>query len=280
MKRIRGRMLRIALMLGFVFLAGRGTVMADTSQVVLIGEAAKGEGGMRDEKSVIPGKQMQEKGSDQGANSLGLNIAALLPDEETRQLVAVVGSGMDSSSVRVAYFVRSEEGIWTEEFCVPGFCGYHGMAGDKREGDRRTPVGNYGFVTAFGILPDPGSRMPYKQLDEGDFWVDDASSPYYNQMVNTREVEWSWSSAEELKKIAPAYHYVLALDYNTAERIPGKGSAIFLHGIDPEKTWTEGCIAIPQDRVKQLIQELDNTARIVIMPDNSGYFGNPNMNMK
>lgn len=280
MKRIRGRMLRIALVLGFVFLAGRQTAMADTSQVILIGEAAKGEGGMQTERGVIPGEQKQEKGSDQEVNSLGLNIAALVPDAETRQLVAVVGSGTDSSSVRVAYFVRSEEGIWTEEFCVSGFCGYHGMAEDKREGDRRTPVGNYGFVTAFGILPDPGSRMPYKQLDEGDFWVDDASSPYYNQMVNTKEVAWSWSSAEELKKIVPAYNYVLALDYNTAERIPGKGSAIFLHGIDPKKTWTEGCIAIPQDRVKQLIQELDSTARIVIMPDNSGYFGNPNMNMK
>lgn len=277
MKRMTGRMLPIALILGLAVFVGRTTAMAGPSQVILIGEAAKGEDGMQKEESTSFGGQTKETVSAEGGNSLGLDIAAIVPDAETRQLVAVAGCGMDSSDVKVAYFKRAQDGVWTEEFCVSGFCGYHGMAVDKKEGDRRTPVGNYGFVTAFGILPDPGSRMPYKQLDDGDFWVDDSSSPYYNQMVNTKEVAWNWNSAEELMRIAPAYHYVLALDYNTAERIPGKGSAIFLHGIDPKKTWTEGCIAIPQERVKQLIQELDSTARIVIMPDNSGNFGTPDL---
>ena len=50
------------------------------------------------------------------------------------------------------------------------------------------------------------------------------------------------------------------------DRIPGKGSAIFLHGIHPEKTWTEGCIAIPEEQMKRLLQELKPDAKIVIMP--------------
>ena len=67
-------------------------------------------------------------------------------------------------------------------------------------------------------------------------------------------------------RITPSYNYVLALDYNTDEPVPQKGSAIFLHGIHPEKTWTEGCIAIPEEQMKQLLQELGKDARIVIMP--------------
>ena len=166
----------------------------------------------------------------------------------------------------MAYFKKQENGTWTEIFCVPGFCGYNGVSFDKKEGDRQTPAGTFGFVKAFGILPNPGSHFPYKQLDSSDFWVDDSNSRYYNQMVSVNEVVPDWNSAENLSQIAPSYHYVLALDYNTTERVPGKGSAIFLHGYHTWKTWTEGCIAIPEENMKQLVQELKPEAKIVILP--------------
>ncbi len=229
--------------------------MAEAAPVIMIGEAAEGGNGMQDGRA---------------SNSLGIDVKRLPIPVETRQLVAVVGTGMDSSLVNVAYLKTAEDGTWVEQFCVQGFCGYNGMAEDKREGDRRTPTGSYGFACAFGILPDPGSILPYKHLDSGDFWVDDSNSRYYNQMVNTSQVVPDWNSAEELARIAPAYHYVLALDYNMAERVPGKGSAIFLHGMDTRKTWTEGCIAIPEEQVKQLVQELEPAAQIVILPAPQG----------
>lgn len=243
MKIISQRLIRVTAVLT-IMLSMMGTAaMADNTQVILIGDAVKEENDMPKE----------------------IMTRISIP-EETWQLVAVVGSGMDSSSVNVSYLKKEENGIWKEQFCVPGFCGYYGMTNDKKEGDRCTPTGMYGFVSTFGILPDPGSQIPYRQVEDGDFWVDDSDSRYYNQMVNIREVVPEWHSAEELIRIKPSYHYVLALDYNTAERVPGKGSAIFLHGIDPQKTWTEGCIAIPEEQVKLLIQELDCTAKIVILP--------------
>ena len=243
--------IKAAATLGFLLSVTGMTAMAESTPVILIGEAAKGESGVQEEAK---------------PNSLDIDLTRLSVSPEARQLVVAVGSGAGSSSVNVAYFKRNDNGGWMEEFCVPGFCGYHGIAADKREGDRQTPAGIYGFDCAFGILPDPGSLLPYKHLDSGDFWVDDSSSRYYNEMVNTSQVARDWNSAEELARIAPAYHYVLALDYNTKERVPGKGSAIFLHGMDTKKTWTEGCIAIPEERVKQLVQELEASAQIVIMP--------------
>lgn len=198
----------------------------------------------------------------------GIEIARLKAAQDTDKVIVVVGSGMDSAQIHAAYFTKSTDGSWTEEFYVPGFCGYNGMAADKREGDRRTPVGTYGFTRAFGILKNPGSILPYKELDEHDYWVDDSSSQYYNQMVSAKTTPVTWRSAEHLIKVNPCYNYSIALDYNSA-CVPGKGSAIFLHGLHPTKTWTEGCIAIPEENMKTLVQQVDQNTRIVVVSDHS-----------
>lgn len=198
----------------------------------------------------------------------GIEIERLAAARDTDQVIVVVGTGMDSSRIHAAYFVKSEDGVWNEEFYVPGYCGYNGMASDKKEGDRKTPVGTYGFTCAFGILEDPGSILPYKVLDEYDYWVDDSASQYYNQMVSAKTTPVAWRSAEHLVKVDPCYNYSIALDYN-AGCVPGKGSAIFLHGLHPTKTWTEGCIAIPEENMKTLVQQVDAGTRIVVVPDAS-----------
>lgn len=198
----------------------------------------------------------------------GIDIARLEAAQDADQVIVVVGTGMDSAQIHAAYFTKSEEGSWMEEFYVPGFCGFNGMAADKREGDRRTPVGTYGFTRAFGILEDPGSILPYKVLDEYDYWVDDSASKYYNQMVSAKTTPVTWRSAEHLIKVKPCYNYSIALDYNSA-CVPGKGSAIFLHGLHPTKTWTEGCIAIPEENMKTLVQQVDENTRIVVVSEAS-----------
>lgn len=197
---------------------------------------------------------------------LGIDLEKLDAAQQADQLVLVVGSGMDSAQIQVEYLTKNEDGTWTEQFLTDGYCGYNGMSTDKQEGDRRTPVGTYQITRNFGILPDPGSVLPYKQVDGNDFWVDDPQSQYYNQMVSVTEVAADWRSAEPLAQVDPQYRYALALNYNTEERIPGKGSAIFLHGLHPWKTWTEGCISIPEEQVKLLVQQLGENARIVILP--------------
>lgn len=200
----------------------------------------------------------------------GIDIARLTAAQGASQVIVVVGSGMDSSSVQVTYFKKDGSGGWYEEFSVPGYCGHDGMAADKREGDRRTPVGTYSFDFAFGIKADPGSILPYKVLDDTDYWVDDSNSSHYNQMASTKDTAADWGSAEHLIGVTPQYNYSLVINYNTAERTPGKGSAIFLHGYHTWKTWTEGCIAIPEERMKQLLQSVDEDAKILVVPDASG----------
>ena len=185
---------------------------------------------------------------------------------ETDQIILVVGDGTGSSRAIVTYYSRDEGGNWQEVFAVPGYCGYNGLTADKKEGDRKTPVGSYRFTMAFGIYDNPGSVLDYHKVTGHDYWVDDSASSYYNQLVNTQSVPVSWNSAEHLIRIVPQYHYGLVLDYNS-DCVPGKGSAIFLHGYHTTKTWTEGCIAIPEEQMKILIQRVDENTRIILAAD-------------
>lgn len=262
MRRLGKKGLALALTLGSLALTGMTAFGAASSPVILSGQGTKSQSepaaSITQEEKVV-------------ANGLGIRLEDLdaAKDPETDQLVVVVGNGMDSSFIKLGYYMRNAENPaeWKEAFVVDGYCGHNGMAADKREGDRRTPTGTYSFTEGFGTLENPGARLPYKQLDAYDYWVDDPASAYYNQMVSTKLVEKDWDSAEHLMSVVPQYRYSLALNYNTQERIPGKGSAIFLHCLHDWKTWTEGCIAIPEENMKTLVQQLDGEAKIVILPE-------------
>lgn len=181
------------------------------------------------------------------------------------QLILVVGEGASSQRAEVSFYQKEDDGRWREEFSVDGFVGRNGTSADKREGDEKTPTGNYGFTMAFGVREDPGSRLPYHLVDEDDYWVDDGDSAYYNLLVNTREVKKDWDSAEHLMSIVPFYDYALALDYN-GERTPGKGSAVFLHCMENDAVvGTGGCVKIPEERMKQLVQQVDEGCRVIIV---------------
>ena len=183
--------------------------------------------------------------------------------EDVNDVIVVDVRNPESSQASVTYYEKKEN--WETVFSVPGLVGKAGIAdpSEKKEGDKKTPAGIYGFSMAFGILEDPGSRMGYHLVKTGDVWVDDAGSVYYNRLANGREVEEDWSSAENLAAMAPWYDYALALDYNE-EQIPGKGSAIFLHCMKEGDTYTSGCISIPEESMALVLRNVDENARIVI----------------
>ena len=141
--------------------------------------------------------------------------------------------------------------------------GWAGL-GKQKEGDGKTPIGVFRFMAAFGIKENPGlSVLPYLHVDERHHWVDDPNSKYYNQCVSTDEVTADWASSEHLYKLAPSYHYSLALNYNE-ECVPGVGCAIFLHCPNDTFGPTAGCIAIPEENMIQAMKLLRSDCVIII----------------
>lgn len=187
-------------------------------------------------------------------------------DQETAQEItqAIVVDEKEGFQVTVSYYKLQPDKTWSREFEVPGIYGRNGGTDDKREGDGKTPYGTYSFTMAFGIKENPGSILPYHQLKDQDFWIDDPDSVYYNKLVNANETARDWNSGEEMSRQGISYNYGLALNYNE-DCVPGKGSAIFLHCYTETNTsGSAGCIRIPEENMKQLIQTVDANTRIII----------------
>ena len=131
-----------------------------------------------------------------------------------------------------------------------------------KEGDNKSPTGFYKLTQAFGIKDNPGTKFDYLKVDDTYNWVDDPDSKYYNMLVSTRDVEKDWNSAENILKIGTAYNYVMSIGYNTDERKPGLGSAIFLHVMT--NSATAGCVSVPEVDMIKILNNVDLDCLIYI----------------
>ena len=193
-----------------------------------------------------------------------LDIAGLDIAQNTTQLILVTTANTTTTDATVTYYQKQDD-TWQEVFSVDGHVGVDGI-GEASEYVSRTPAGLYHFTMAFGRYADPGSAIPYTQVDDNDYWVDDPNSAHYNQFVSADTADVDWSSAEHLSACGDSYNYVLALDYNK-NCVPGNGSAIFLHcyaGIP-----SQGCITIPQDYMVRLLQNISTDCAIWIGTEDS-----------
>ncbi|MDR1944289.1 MAG: L,D-transpeptidase family protein [Synergistaceae bacterium] len=186
-------------------------------------------------------------------------ISGLAASPRADRLVLAVGRG--GSDVTVYAFERVD-GNWTERLRSDGFAGRNGISPAKVEGDGRTPPGVYEFGMAFGAAADPGSLKPYTRLSPGDLWIDDPESVHYNRRVRADFAGKDWKSAEDLFAETAAYRYAIAIGYNTAPIVKGAGSAIFLHCSKGRPT--AGCVAVPEDAMKELLKFIDDGTLIVI----------------
>lgn len=210
-----------------------------------------------EETSELPPEPEQPEETEEDTSSW---VKELDVSKETTQILVIAADGTYAT---VSLHTQDAQGIWVENFSVKGRVGKNGI-GKTAEGDGKTPTGRYQFHKAFGILPDPGiSALPYLQVDESHYWVDDSNSQYYNQCVSTKDVEADWCSAEALYATGQAYHYALAINYNEA-CVPGLGSAIFLHCPSADFGTTAGCVAIPEENMVLVMQLLQADCVIII----------------
>ena len=177
--------------------------------------------------------------------------------DEVRELV-LVACKPGSSEAEVRYFIRKGR-VWDRDMEGPAFIGKNGL-GKTAEGDARTPEGDFGVLTAFGILPDPGTALPWLQVTESIFACDE-EGPWYNRIIDTVATHHR-CKGEDMFHTAPEYHYGLALDFNPDCRYPD-GSAIFFH-CQGAKTYTGGCIAVQENFLRHILTTAHPGLRVII----------------
>ncbi len=200
------------------------------------------------------------------------------------QVIVVTAASSSTSYGTVRAYERDGKGGWTQVVkATPARLGWSGLAlaADRRQGTGKTPAGTFAIVSAFGRKADPGTRLPYRQVDRNDAWT---YNPRYPSTYNMfQSVDRSWSSyggyVEHLWDYGTQYNYVSVLDYNLPEgpittgpngvrrtENPANtkaGGGIFLHVTNGKVT--AGCIAVPESTMRQILQWLDPNRKPVIV---------------
>jgi L,D-peptidoglycan transpeptidase YkuD (ErfK/YbiS/YcfS/YnhG family) len=176
------------------------------------------------------------------------------PSAVVRELITVTATSYTTTYATFrAYDVSGKKktlvfGPWTARV------GYNGIArpGKKREGDGRTPSGTYGFSFFFGVdKPVKGFQFSFRHAYTYDYWDDDPASPRYNEWVDAKTAN-PGRDPEPMHNV-PAYDYAAVIAYNTA-RVPGLGSAIFLHV--GTGTATAGCVSLHEPELLDILRWL------------------------
>lgn len=188
----------------------------------------------------------------------GWDVAELEAARDHDRLLVVLAEKTEST-LRA---FEKKGGTWREVFAAQGFVGRAGVSRTKREGDGATPSGVFTLRRAFGTAENPGTRLPYAAIVQGDVWVDDPSSRHYNTMVKKDAPDKDWASAEDLSTETMAYKYAVVIEFNTAPTGKGAGSAIFLHCSIGGPT--AGCVSVAEADMVRLLRFLEPGDAIVI----------------
>lgn len=193
-----------------------------------------------------------------------LSPARALDATQHRQLIVSVTRSWDDSRATVFLF-GSPEGKWRlVGQGMPAVVGEQGLGWDpavpgrdpaepvKREGDRKAPAGIFPLTMVMGMAAGapPGVTLPYRAIVTGTHCVDDAGSPFYNRIVDERELSAPagelWKSSERMWEVPELYRLLLVVGYNVRDPQPGNGSCIFMHIRRAGGAPTAGCTALAE----------------------------------
>lgn len=125
-------------------------------------------------------------------------------------------------------------------------------AADKREGDGATPTGRWPLRRVFyrpDREPSPQTALPIVPIGQHDGWCDAPHHPLYNRPVTLPFRH----SHECLWRDDHVYDLIVELGHNDDPPVPGLGSAVFMHLTRPDRTPTEGCVALDRDDFLQFL---------------------------
>ena len=142
--------------------------------------------------------------------------------------------------------------------------GKNGITNSKIEGDKCTPTGIYSIEKIY--YREDRLRMPKLDfqtipINKNFGWCDDIRSKYYNKFI---KFPFSYS-AEFLYREDDIYNIICIINYNKNPIIKNKGSAIFLHVANTDYSGTVGCLALKQDDLIELLQNIDLDTKINVL---------------
>jgi L,D-peptidoglycan transpeptidase YkuD (ErfK/YbiS/YcfS/YnhG family) len=177
------------------------------------------------------------------------------------QVISVVGVG--GSSAKMDVWQNTGAGWQPVEAGIPAHVGVNGLAPVIHEGGLETPMGVFTLDFAFGTVPNPGSGLQYVQVGPDHWWDGDVNSPTYNTMQVCKKAQcpFNTSSGGTENLDIPQYRHAVVMGVNK-DRVPGGGSAFFIHATDGGPTG--GCVSIEDATLVKIMQWLRPGAVVAI----------------
>ena len=157
--------------------------------------------------------------------------------------------------------VPNKNTLIIDEFKLRCCIGKKGINLNKKEGDYSTPKGLFSLRKLYfredrvGI---PNCKIDKKNIKKDMAWCDDLKHQKYNEEIKTKNKNLK----ENLHRKDHKYDYLISISHNE-RKIPGKGSAVFIHLTDNYKP-TTGCVALKKKDFEILIKLIDNNTKIKI----------------
>ena len=139
--------------------------------------------------------------------------------------------------------------------------GRKGINSNKKEGDYSTPKGLFSLRKLYyrkDRVGVPKCKINKKVIRRNMAWCDNPNQQKYNEEIKS----YNQNLKEHLYRKDLNYDYIISISHNE-RKVPGNGSAIFIHLTDDYKP-TSGCVALIRKDFEILLKLIDQKAKIKI----------------
>ena len=148
-----------------------------------------------------------------------------------------------------------------DDFKLKCCVGKNGINSNKKEGDYSTPKGLFDLKMLYfrkDRVDLVECKIQKKVIKKNMAWCDDPSHKKYNREI----LLYNKKTKENLYRSDHKYDYIISISHNE-KKIPGIGSAVFIHITDDYKP-TEGCVALIKKDFEILLKLIDQKTKIKI----------------
>ena len=157
--------------------------------------------------------------------------------------------------------LKNKASLQFDDFVFHCAIGKKGLAKNKFEGDKKTPIGTYSLGNLYyrkDRNPKPLTRLKCIPIKKNMGWCDDIKSKKnYNKLIKVNKK----IKHEKLFRRDYKYDFMIPINYNSKRTKLGRGSAIFLH-LTKNYSSTLGCVAIKKNDFLILLKLINKNTKI------------------
>ena len=160
-------------------------------------------------------------------------------------------------------YIKNKHSLKIDDFYFKCSIGKNGLSKNKREGDKKTPIGCFCIEKLYyrsDRIKKPSTRLKCIKIQKKMGWCDDPlDKRNYNKLIYLKKK----IKCEKLYRKDSKYDLFIPIKYNFLKPVKFKGSCIFIHLTNDYKP-TAGCIALKKKDFLIMLKLINKKTKIQI----------------